>query len=89
MASILGPGEIQYNRGMFDDKGRQCQLTAVADIATVIGSRWTWALNSKCKYLNLTINTETGLCVMRDRDGTETSLQQLAWQYSEENPVRP
>jgi hypothetical protein len=48
--------------------------------------KWTWLKNSRCKYIEIRIDTRDGGCIIRDRDGNRISPKQLMYQYSENNP---
>lgn len=39
--------------------------------------KWSWAMNSRCKYIELRIDTRDGGCIIMDRDGERISLDQL------------
>jgi hypothetical protein len=44
---------------------------------------WNWALNSRCKYVELRIDMRDGGCIIRDRDGNRIDPKELEHQYSE------
>ena len=41
---------------------------------------WTWASNSRCKYINIRIDMRDGAAVIRDEDGNEISVKDLSRQ---------
>lgn len=45
---------------------------------------WTWARNTKCKYIDVRIDMRDGDCIIKDRDGNIITLEQLQWQYTPE-----
>lgn len=47
---------------------------------------WIWARNTQCKYVTIRVDTRSGLCSIRDRDGNYIKLHELEWQYSRETP---
>ena len=44
-------------------------------------TKWKWGKNSRCKYIELRIDTRSGECQIKDRDGELISLEQLMYQY--------
>ncbi len=46
---------------------------------------WSWVANSKCKYLNIRMDTRDGHCVLSDRNGNSLSLDDLKYQYRSAN----
>jgi hypothetical protein len=51
--------------------------------------KWTWAMNTGCKYIELRIDMRDGGCIIMNREGKRINPSQLAWQYSKETPVMP
>lgn len=49
-------------------------------LAIIRDERWTWALNARCKYITLRIDTRDGHCLIKDRDGKEITLKELSRQ---------
>jgi len=47
---------------------------------------WVWFKNMNCKYIDLRIDMRDGGCILHDRSGNRISFEQLAWQYSSEEP---
>lgn len=43
---------------------------------------WTWMANSKCKYLNLRVDMRDGHCVIRDRNNSPITLDELNFQHT-------
>jgi len=41
---------------------------------------WCWGRNSKCKYIDLRIDTRDGHCVIQDRNGVVISLDDVKYQ---------
>lgn len=52
-------------------------------------SGWSWTRNTRCKYVDVRIDTRSGRCFVMDRDGKFITLDQLAWQYSKATPEPP
>lgn len=53
----------------------------VADALAIINDpRWSWALNARCKYIELRIDTRDGHCLISDRDGKRITLKELSRQ---------
>lgn len=50
----------------------------------ILTKNWKWGLNTRCKYINLTIDTRSGECTLMDRDMKEVSLDELLYQYKTE-----
>lgn len=56
----------------------------VADALAIIQDpRWQWALNARCKYVELRIDTRDGRCIIKDRDGQTITLKQLSRQLDD------
>lgn len=47
---------------------------------------WSWAMNTKCKYVELRVDMRTGHCIIKDREGNRIDPADLAFQYGEETP---
>jgi len=45
---------------------------------------WTWAMNTKCKYIKLQIDMRDGGCIIMNRDGERINPEDLAYQYGKE-----
>ena len=43
---------------------------------------WSWAGNSRCKYITIRIDMRDGAAVLRDGEGTEITVKQLTQQCS-------
>src|SRR5690349_3707501 len=43
---------------------------------------WSWALNNRCKYLDLRVDMRDGGCIIKDRDGKRITVAELNYQYS-------
>jgi len=54
-------------------------------LTSVSEKRWTWARNSRCKYVTIKIDTRSGAYRIEDRDGSPISFAELSHQYGE-NP---
>ncbi len=46
-------------------------------IDLVLQKKWRWIKNSKCKYVNLRIDTRDLSCIIEDRHGNEITIEQL------------
>lgn len=58
-------------------------LLVLAAITADDTGLWTWWKNSRCKYINLRIDTRDGGFVrIFDRDGHEITLDELKYQYN-------
>ena len=44
---------------------------------------WVWALNAKCKYIELRVDTRDGRCTMKNRDGDSITLKELCRQVDD------
>jgi len=42
---------------------------------------WSWVGNSRCKYINLRIDTRDMMCNLYDRDNQEITIEELEYQY--------
>lgn len=47
--------------------------------------KWSWPMNTRCKYVELRIDMRDGGCIIRDRHGVRISAAQLAYQLPEGN----
>ena len=45
--------------------------------------QWHWGYNSKCKYIDLRIDMRDGHCVLKDRNGSLITLDELNYQIGE------
>lgn len=43
---------------------------------------WSWARNSRCKYISLRIDMRSGDCIIKDSDGEVITLEQLKYQVT-------
>lgn len=50
---------------------------------------WFWFKNMDCKYIDVRIDMRDGGCIIKQRSGVRINPEELAWQYSEENPKPP
>ena len=50
---------------------------------------WVWFKSMDCKYVDLRIDMRDGGCIIKNIDGVRISPEQLAWQYSKEEPECP
>ena len=50
-------------------------------LASVASGEWIWPRNSRCKYVNLKIDTRAGAYRIEDRDGKPISFDELLFQY--------
>lgn len=66
-------------------------ITSSADIAewldAVATGRWTWTRNTRCKYVDLKLDTRRGAYSILDRNGRPITFEQLRWQYPEPAPT--
>lgn len=53
----------------------------VLDIIT--NEEWCWALNVRCKYVELRIDVRDGKCSIKDRDGNPITLEDVRYQYGQ------
>ncbi len=54
---------------------------SIEEIIEVTSSKdWTWMKNSRCKYLNIRMDTRDGHCLISDRNNERISLDQLRYQ---------
>jgi hypothetical protein len=58
-------------------------------IDALIVGEWSWARNSRCKYVTLRLDTRSGAYAIVDRNGNDITMGQLGWQYSADNPTPP
>jgi hypothetical protein len=56
-------------------------------LSRVAERRWTWARNSRCKYVTLKIDTRTGAFEILDRDNRQITLEELEHQYSSKSSI--
>ena len=86
-------GELDRCGGPLDKKAHEVTWFGVFRLFRwfnrVRRGRWTWAMNTQCKYINVRIDTRTGHCTITDRDGNKITPKQLEWQYSKHTPVPP
>lgn len=65
----------------------------VDDVLAVIermrSGEWYWGSNSRCKYIELRIDTRDGGCILRDRESVRISPAQLAKQLNGYGPMPP
>lgn len=68
-------------------------ITLTADIAewldAVATGRWTWTRNTRCKYVDLKLDTRRGAYCILDRNGEQITFEQLRWQYPAPLPTPP
>lgn len=69
--------------------GRVPEPTWRAALERVLHSDWTWARNTRCKYVTISIDTRSGHATIMDRDRHQISTDQLEWQYSADTPIPP
>jgi hypothetical protein len=53
-------------------------------ILEALTGRWTWVMNTKCKYIMLRIDMRDGGCILSDRGGNRISVADLLYQYKKE-----
>lgn len=57
-------------------------IPALLDIASDDHKKWTWCLNTRCKYVRVEIDTrDGGFARISDRDGNKISLTDLKRQF--------
>lgn len=44
--------------------------------------KWTWGMNTKCKYISIRIDMRDGGCILNDRNGNRIEIADLEYQYS-------
>lgn len=54
----------------------------------IFNDDWKWINNSRCKYISLRIDTRDGHCVIYDRHGKPITMNELKYQYGEDNETR-
>ncbi len=50
-----------------------------------LAMKWCWGLNTKCKYITVTIDMRDGGCRLFDRDGNEITIEELQFQHNKQN----
>ena len=53
------------------------------------GTGWSWASNSKFKYVNIRVDTRNGNFLIFDDEHRRVSTEQVLWQYSKGTPEPP
>ena len=57
---------------------------SVEEVLAVLNDpEWRWIRNTRCKYVELRIDTRDNHCVIRDRDGNPITLEELKYQYKD------
>ncbi len=60
------------------------------DVLAVLNDpEWSWVRNMDCKYVEIRVDTRDNHCVIRARDGSAITLEDLQYQYSEDTPGAP
>jgi hypothetical protein len=62
-------------------------MAKIIELSNEDSNDWTWAMNSKCKYLNLRIDMRDGGHVIMDREGNRISLEDVEYQYTSEEEL--
>lgn len=58
------------------------QWVPIGDLFEIINNPdWAWSLNTRCKYLNIRLDTRTHHCIVEDRNGVPITLDELRYQY--------
>ena len=47
--------------------------------------KWSWVMNSKCKYVELRVDMRDGGCIIKDGEGNRINPEDLAYQYQGES----
>jgi len=50
--------------------------------------RWIWTANSICKYVEVGIDTRSGVYSIKDRDGNPITAEQLIYQYTNAEEIQ-
>ena len=56
-------------------------LKFIAKISDNNNHEWSWARNSKCKYVSVRFDMRDGGFVLLDRNGSRITFEQLKYQY--------
>jgi hypothetical protein len=51
----------------------------------VEAGRWSWTRNTRCKYVDIKLDTRRGAYALHDRDGKPITYEELRWQYGRED----
>jgi hypothetical protein len=54
-------------------------------LAEVEAGRWSWTRNTRCKYVDIKLDTRRGAYAVHDRDDKPITYEQLRWQYGRED----
>ena len=58
-------------------------------LGRVLSNDWSWAENTKFKYINIRVDTRNGSFLVYDDDQNRVDVEQVFWQYSKETPKPP
>lgn len=72
-----------------EQKKRDNVWDSIDDFIAVLNDmragKWNWYLNTKCKYVNLSVDMRDGGCIIADKDGNRIDPKDLAYQYERKN----
>lgn len=54
----------------------------------VIPKRWKWFNNTRCKYIEIRMDTRSGECQLKDRNGEFITLGEFMMQYESNDIIR-
>ena len=90
-------GEENYTSYPIEEKNKAAEWVPIEKVLEALGcptpsqlsladriKNWVWFKNSSCKYINLRIDTRDLHCVIFDGDNKRITLEQLAYQYGDD-----
>ena len=71
------------------DHGNHWHSKVRTFLAQIASPDWSWASNSRFKYLNIRVDTRNGRFLIFEDQGRRVDIEQVLWQYSKDTPTPP